>query len=66
MSLYYLAKKVRPDILSSVSWCASRVLNLTEEDDRVLEYLLNTINKKLILRIGGKVHPSAFTRTGNR
>jgi hypothetical protein len=59
MTLYYLAKRVRPDILTSVTWCASRVLNPTKEDEkkleRILEYLLNTINQKLILRIGDKV-----------
>lgn len=64
MTLYYLAKRVRPDILTSVSWCASRVLNPTQEDekklDRILEYLLNTIDQKLILRIGKDVVLRAF------
>jgi Reverse transcriptase (RNA-dependent DNA polymerase) len=64
MTLYYLAKRVRPDIITSVSWCASRVLNPTEEDenklDRILEFLLNTIDQKLILCIGDKVVLRAF------
>ena len=48
MTLYHLAKRVRPDILTSVSCTASRVLNPTEEDerklDKILAYLLYTID----------------------
>jgi Reverse transcriptase (RNA-dependent DNA polymerase) len=63
MTLQYLAKRVRPDIHTSVSWCASRVLNPTKGDenkDRILQYLLNTINQKLILRIGNEMVLRAF------
>jgi hypothetical protein len=64
MTLYYLAKRVRPDIITTVAWCASRVLNPTEEDesklDRILEYLLNIIDQKLVLCIGDKVALRVF------
>lgn len=40
MTLYYLAKRVRPDILTSVSYTASRVLNPTEEDESKLDKIL--------------------------
>ena len=64
MTLHYLAKRVRPDILTAVSWCASRVLNPTEEDeaklDRVLGYLQATKTNGTILRIGEKVQLRAY------
>ena len=56
MTLHYLAKRTRSDILTAVSWCATRVLKPTEEDerklDRILGYLLATKDQKLVLRIG--------------
>ena len=59
MTLYYLAKRIRGDILTAVSYCATRVLHPTEEDerklDRILSYLLNSPGQQLVLRIGDKV-----------
>ena len=56
MTLHYLAKRTRSDMLTAVSWCATRVLHPTEEDerklDRILGYLLATKDQKLILCIG--------------
>lgn len=44
MTLYYLAKRTRPEILTAISYCATRTLGPTEEDekklDRILSYLL--------------------------
>ena len=59
MTLYYLAKRVRLDIVTSVLWRASRDLNPTEEDekklDRILEYLLHNIYQKVDIHFGDKV-----------
>jgi hypothetical protein len=59
MTLHYLAKRTRSDILTAVSFCATRVLNPTEEDekklDRIMSYLLETQDHKLVLRIGTNV-----------
>ena len=64
MTLHYLAKRVRPDILTAVSFCATRVLAPTVEDqqklDRILGYLSVTATQKLILRIGEKVALRAY------
>ena len=64
MTLHYLAKRVRPDILTAVSFCATRVLNPTEEDerkvDRILSYLLYTKQQAMILRIGEKLEVRAY------
>ena len=64
MTLHYLAKRVRPDILTAVSWCASRVLNPTEEDeaklDRVLGYLQATRTNGTVLKIGEKMEIRAY------
>ena len=64
MTLHYLAKRVRPDTLAAVSWCATRVLHPTEEDerklDRILGYLLHTQDQTLILRIGEKCELRAY------
>jgi Reverse transcriptase (RNA-dependent DNA polymerase) len=64
MTLHYLAKRIRGDILTAVSFCATRVLNPTEEDeqklDRILSYLLNSQHQKLILRIGDRLELKAY------
>jgi histone deacetylase 1/2 len=64
MTLHYLAKRTRPDILTSVSWCATRVLLPTEEDekklDRILGFLLYTQDQKLVLKIGPTCEVRAF------
>jgi hypothetical protein len=56
MTLYYLAKRTRPDILTAISYCATRISAPTAEDekklDRILSYLLFTKTQKMILRIG--------------
>jgi hypothetical protein len=56
MTLYYLAKRTRPEILTAISYCATRISAPTEEDekklDRILSYLLFTKTQKMILRIG--------------
>ena len=64
MTLHYLAKRTRPDLLTAVSWCATRVLRPTEEDekklDRILGFLLLTQDQKLILKIGSTCEVRAF------
>ena len=64
MTLHYLAKRTRPDILTAVSFCATRVLNPTEEDerkvDRILSYLLYTRDQAMVLRIGEKLQIRAY------
>ena len=56
MELHYLAKRIRGDILTAVSYCATRVLGPDKDDeaklDRILGYLLATQHKTLTLRIG--------------
>lgn len=64
MTLHYLAKRTRPDILTAVSFCATRVLFQTEEDskklDRILGFLLGTQHQQLILKIGSKLQLRAY------
>jgi hypothetical protein len=66
MTLYYLAKEIltRPEILTAISYCATRILGPTVEDekklDRVLSYLLFSKAKKMILRIGQHLTLNAF------
>jgi hypothetical protein len=59
MTLHYLAKRI-----TAVSWCASRVLRPTEEDelklDRILEYLMKTKDRATVLRIGDKLELRAY------
>ena len=42
--LQYLAKRVRPDMLTSCSFLASRVLCATQDDNRKLDHLLRYLN----------------------
>ena len=55
VTLHYLAKRIRPDILTAVSFCATRVLHPSVEDqlklERILNYICSTIEKKFILGI---------------
>ena len=64
MTLHYIAKRVRPDLLTSTSWCASRVLSPTEEDekklDKIMGYLFATKDRGTILCIGGKMELRAY------
>ena len=64
MTLHYLAKRVRTDVLTAISWCASRVLKPTEEDerklDRILGYLKATAERITTLRIGDKLRLRAY------
>ena len=64
MTLHYLAKRVRPDLLTAVSWCSSRVLAPTEEDegklDRILGYLYATKERGTILRVGSNLQLRAY------
>ena len=64
MTLHYLAKRTRGDILTAVSFCATRVLNPTQEDerkvDRILSYLLYTRHQAMVLRIGDKLEVRAY------
>ena len=64
MTLHYLAKRTRPDILTAVSFCATRVLSPTEEDakklNRILGFLLRTQHQQLILKIGNKLQLRAY------
>ena len=64
MTLHYYAKRVLPQILAAVSWCATRVLHPTEEDerklDRILGYVLHTQNQTMILRVGDTCEVRAY------
>ena len=64
MTLHYLVKRVRGDILTSVSFCATRVLCTTEEDEKmvdgILSYLLYTQDQHLILKICRETQPRVF------
>jgi hypothetical protein len=57
--LLYLAKRVRPDLLVSVSFLATRVLCATERDDiklaRTLKYLRATEDLGLTLEVGDSI-----------
>jgi len=57
--LLYLAKRVRPDLLVSVSYIATRVRCATEKDhhklERVLKYLNATRELGLTLEVSGKI-----------
>ena len=64
MTLHYLAKRVRPDILAAVSFCATRVLSPSDQDqvklERILGYLSTTLDQKLLLRIGDSMEVRAY------
>ena len=64
MTLHYLAKRVRPDILAAVSFCATRVLAPSEQDmsklQRILGYLSITLEQKLLLKVGAKLELRAY------
>ena len=62
--LLYLAKRVRPDLLVSVSFLATRVRCATEQDhsklDRVLRYLNTTADLGLTLEVSDKISVLGF------
>jgi hypothetical protein len=64
MTIYYLAKRVRPQVLTAISYCATRVISPTVEDekklDRILSYLLFSRDDKFILRIGDHLQLNAY------
>jgi hypothetical protein len=64
MTLYYLAKRRRPEILTAVSYCATKTLAPTVEDekklDKILLYLLFSKTKKMILRFGPDIILKAY------
>lgn len=64
MELHYLAKRIRADVLTAVSYCATRVLCPDEDDekklDRVLSYLLYSRDQKLTLKIGDRLEIRAY------
>ena len=68
--LLYLAKRVRPDLIVSVSFLATRVLCATEQDiiklTRALKYLRSTADLGLTLMtsslsLGMSMHPTGCT-----
>ena len=64
MELHYLAKRIRGDILTAVSFCATRVQSPDQDDekklDRILSYLFGTRDRALILRIGPSTEVRAY------
>ena len=64
MELHYLAKRIRSDILTAVSFCATRVLSPDQDDlgklERILSYLLYTKDQRMILKIGDNVEITSF------
>jgi hypothetical protein len=64
MELHYLAKRIRNEIFTAVSYCATRVLCPDEDDekklDRILSYLFGTLGRVLTLRIGPSIEVRAY------
>jgi hypothetical protein len=64
MSLMYLARFTRPDILFAVTYLASRVAKPTIEDmhkvKRILDYLQRTKDKTLFLSANAKLEPQIY------
>ena len=64
MELHYLTKRIRGDILTAVSFCATRVLSPNEDDfkklARILSCLLFTRDQKMILKVGETCEVSAY------
>jgi hypothetical protein len=62
--LLYLAKRVRPDILTAVSFLKTRVKTPTKEDEkklnRVIGYLTTTPEKELVLKCKGEPRVTAY------
>jgi hypothetical protein len=52
MKLHYLAQRIRSDVLTAVSFAATRVLCPDEDDlkklERILSYLLYTKDNKMV------------------
>ena len=67
MELHYLAKCIRGDILTAVSYCSTRVLFPDEDDekilDRILSYLMTTRGNVLLLKIRGAIQINAYVDT---
>lgn len=64
VELHYLAKRTREDILTAVSFCATRALSPNEDDfkklARILSYLLFTRDQKMILKVGETCEVKAY------
>jgi Reverse transcriptase (RNA-dependent DNA polymerase) len=64
MTVYYIAKRTLPVLLMSISFCATKVLAPTEEDqtklERILSFILYSRRQKMILRIGDKCALRAY------
>jgi hypothetical protein len=64
MKLLYLAKRVRPEILTAVAFLSTRVHRCDADDlsklRRVLGYLLHTPGRGIVLRIGDELNVSAY------
>ena len=64
MTIYYLAKRVRPQVLTAISYCATRVISPIVEDekklDRILSYLLFSRDDKFILCIGDHLQLNGY------
>jgi hypothetical protein len=63
--MLYLAKRTRPDILTTVAYLATRVTRCTNHDieklTRLLRYVNHTKERGVVLRIGSKgVHVSVY------
>jgi hypothetical protein len=62
--LLYLAKRIRPDIMTAVAFLTTRVRNPDQSDlsklDRVLRYLNTTKNKTMKLKIGNNLSIYAY------
>ena len=62
--LLYLSKRVRPDLLLSVTFLTTRVIKPTEQDmeklNRVLKYLHGTTKLNLKLRVGHNFDLAAY------
>ena len=60
----YLGKRVRPDIMTTVSFLTTRVQDSTEEDmlklRRLIRYLNRTIHEKLTISMSTKLQLSAY------
>jgi hypothetical protein len=64
MPIYYLVNKVRPQVLTTVSFCETRFICPTVEDEkklyRILSFLLFPRDDKFILRIGELLQLNAY------
>ena len=64
MELHYLANRIRGDVLTAVSHCATRALFPDEDDekkiDRILSYINSTRGNVSLLKIGRTIQINAY------